>query len=71
MTASELKAYLAERGRASLGDIAIHFGSSPDAVRQAAQLWVGKGRLRAIEGSGCKTGCNCGHKPETVYEWVG
>lgn len=71
MTASEVKVYLQGRGRASLSDIAVHFGSSPDAVRQVLQLWRDKGRARLLTESCCNTAsCNCGKKPDDVYEWV-
>lgn len=74
MTPLEVRAYLSERGRAPLDDIAIHFGSSPDAVRQVLQLWIGKGKVRRIEGQGeCgKRGpsCGCSRPPADIYEWV-
>jgi putative ferrous iron transport protein C len=73
VTPSEVKAYLAERQRAPLGDIAVHFGSSPDAVRQVLQVWLNKGRVRRLSGgAGCpgKAGCSCSARIEEVYEWV-
>lgn len=74
MTPLEVRAYLSERGRAPLEDIAIRFGSSPDAVRQVLDLWIAKGKVRRLEGAGeCgKRGpsCSCGKPPSDVYEWI-
>lgn len=71
MTPSQVKAYLQERGRASLTDIAVHFSSSPEAARQVVQLWRDKGRVRLLTESCCgTTSCNCGKKPDDVYEWA-
>ncbi|KJS43041.1 MAG: hypothetical protein VR70_03040 [Rhodospirillaceae bacterium BRH_c57] len=74
MTLSEVKAYLVDRRRAGLSDIAIHFGSSPDAVRHALRHWEDKGRVRVLSGggscSGSGAGCSCAKKAEDVFEWV-
>lgn len=71
VTPSAVKAYLADRQRSTLSDIAIHFGSSPDAVRQVLQVWMDKGRVRCLADGGCagKT-CACAKKPEDIYEWI-
>jgi hypothetical protein len=70
MTPSEVKGYLADRRRATVGDIATHFGSSPDAVAQVLRLWLDKGRVKCLPGHACPAGCGCGTRPEDVYEWV-
>ena len=70
MTLTGVKAFMMERRRAALSDIAIHFGSSPDAVRQIMGLWLDKGRVRVLEGGPCKGGCTCATPPEDVYEWI-
>ncbi len=71
MTPSAVKAYLVERHRATLTDIAVHFGSSPDAVRQVLGQWMTKGRVRLLAGGTCsgKT-CSCAQKTEEIFEWV-
>lgn len=74
MTPSEVKAYLVAHHRASLGDIATHFGSSPDATRHVLRHWLAKDRVRLLAGAGgCSGtgGCSCGKRPDEVYEWVG
>ncbi|PPQ36616.1 hypothetical protein CKO16_17315 [Rhodoblastus acidophilus] len=70
MTLTEAKAYLMDRRRAPLSDIALHFDSSPEAARQLLQHWVGKGRVRLIQCEACKAGCACASRPDDVYEWV-
>jgi putative ferrous iron transport protein C len=70
MTPSEVKVYLVERHRAALGDIAVHFGSSPDAVRQVLGHWLAKGRVRLLTERSCAGGCSCAKRPDEVYEWV-
>lgn len=70
MTLTEAKAYLMDRRRASLCDIATHFNSSPDAARQVMQHWVAKGRVKLLQGEPCKAGCACAKRPDDVYEWV-
>ncbi|OAN54581.1 hypothetical protein A6A04_11680 [Paramagnetospirillum marisnigri] len=71
LTLTEVKALLRERHRASLGEIALHFGSNPEAVRQALGHWQAKGRVRRLDGGACASGCHCAMRTEEVYEWVG
>jgi hypothetical protein len=70
MTLTDAKAYLMDRRRATLCDIAMHFDSSPDAARQVMQHWVAKGRVKLLRGEPCKSGCACANRPDDVYEWV-
>ncbi|WP_294536868.1 FeoC-like transcriptional regulator [uncultured Rhodoblastus sp.] len=70
MTLIDAKAYLIDRRRATLCDIATHFESTPDAARQVLQHWVAKGRVNLLQGLPCKTGCSCSARPDEVYEWV-
>lgn len=74
MTLSDLKAYLVDRKRVSLAEIAIHFDTSQSAVRPMLDKWISKGRLRQVEAAGScgKTGssCSCCEKPAEVFEWT-
>jgi putative ferrous iron transport protein C len=70
ITLVEAKAFLIDRHRASLGDLAVHFDSSPEAARLVMQHWLDKGRARLLDVGKCKGGCNCASRPEEVYEWV-
>lgn len=74
MTPSLVRDYLRERGSAPLSDIALHFDAGEDAVRAVLNLWVAKGRVRALAaGAGCsKAGsCGCACKVEDIFEWIG
>lgn len=76
MTMSGVRTYLSEHHRVSLTDIATHFDSSPEAVRQVLDHWEAKGKVRRLmaDSAGCcgKSGssCSCSHKPEEIYEWL-
>lgn len=74
MTPLEVRDYLSTRGRAPLSDIAAHFGSAPDAVRDVLDLWMRKGKVRRLEGAGdCGrrgSGCSCSKPPPEVFEWT-
>jgi hypothetical protein len=76
ITLTALRDFLTERGRVSIKEIGIHFDSSPDAARQAIDLWVAKGRVRRVDGAGCcpKAGagsCACASAPDEIFEWTG
>lgn len=77
MSLIALKTRLQQRRQATLSELALHVGSSTDAVRDALQIWVGKGRVRRIGGGSDAAGKACGsggckgcHGPEETYEWV-
>lgn len=71
MILAQIKTYLQQRGSACLSDIALHFDSTPDAVRGMLAIWIGKGKVRR---HGSDAACSsCGHcEPERMewYEWV-
>lgn len=71
MTLVEVKAYLMERHRAGLGEIATHFDTSPDTVRQLLGHWIAKGRVRQVDAGSCAAGCHCHIRQDEIYEWVG
>ena len=53
----EIRAYLRERGRASLKDMAHHLGHDEAALRHALSQWQCKGHVRALPaGTPCR-GC--------------
>ncbi|ENO88632.1 FeoC-like transcriptional regulator [Thauera linaloolentis] len=74
MILSRLSAYLRERRRASVADMAHALESTPEALGPMLGTLERKGRVRRIVGaaSGCGTTC-CKCDPETlvVYEWAG
>lgn len=67
-----IKHYLQQRKVATLHDIAVHFRSEAETVRPMLDIWVGKGKVKKIEGgSGCSKGC-CSCDPATIesYLWL-
>ncbi|WP_444453663.1 FeoC-like transcriptional regulator [Rhodobacter capsulatus] len=60
MALQDIQDYVAKMGKASLRDLSLHFGSSPEAMRDMAGRLVRKGRLAlAVEEAAC---CGCKSK---------
>jgi len=74
MILTDISHYLRQRGRASLNDIALGVGSSPEALATMLATLERKGRVRRLPtGSSCGTS-SCGKCDPTtlaIYEWVG
>jgi len=72
MILSEVRDYLRERGQATLGDIALHFDSDPQAVRGMLDVWVRKGRVeRDTLMPACGSSCNkCDEAATEIYRWL-
>jgi putative ferrous iron transport protein C len=70
---SELRDYLAVRGRAPLSDMAARFEVDEDALRAMLEVWIHKGRVRRIDtgGKACGGCCGCATALPELYEWVG
>ena len=73
MILSDIKRYLAARGQATLADMALHFQSSPDAVRGMLEVWAGKGKVRRhLAAASCGSSCSkCDPASVEIYEWIG
>ena len=73
MILSDIKHYLSTRGQATLADMALHFHSSPDAVRGMLEVWAGKGKVRRhMAAASCGTSCSkCDPASIEIYEWIG
>ena len=72
---SEIRAYLLQRGRAPLSDIALYLKVPPEAARGMLDHWIRKGRvcrLAAFCSGGCSRSCGgCGESAASeFYEWV-
>ena len=73
MILTELRNYLRDRKRATLMDIAIHFETTPDAVRGMLAHWIRKKKVRILPlDSVCSDkGCGkCSPMSLEIYEWV-
>jgi putative ferrous iron transport protein C len=71
---SEIKQYLIEHKRATLGDLAIHFDIEPEAMRGMMQQWIRKGRvLKSDVQANCHGACSkcCDASAMEIYEWIG
>ncbi len=73
MILADLAAYLAERKRAPLVDMALRFETSEDALRGMLAALGRKGRVRRIaNGAACSSGCcKCDQATVETYAWVG
>ena len=73
MILSEIKRYLMENKRATLGDLAVHFDAEPDAMRGMLEQWIRKGRVLKSElGASCDKACAkcCSDSAVEIYEWT-
>lgn len=74
MILRDIRQYLELHGRATLGDIALHFGSEPEAMRGMIDVWVRKGAIRQLDiEATCNSTCpmSCADSAMTIYEWQG
>jgi DNA-binding MarR family transcriptional regulator len=64
--------YLAAHGRASLGQLALHFDVAPPAVEGMLQRLIAKGKVRRLPAPRRCRGCGiCDVALLEVFEWVG
>jgi putative ferrous iron transport protein C len=67
----DIKGYLADRGPASLSEIAAKLSTDPDAIRPMLDHWMRKGKVRR---SGTATRCHgctsCAPADVEFYEWI-
>ncbi len=68
----DIKAYLIERERASLQELAFHFRQKPDVMRDMMSYWVCKGKVCCIKDPpGCGSTCfKCQPELAEEYCWV-
>ena len=70
----EIRALLAEHGRLSLRELALHFSISPDALEPMLELLINKGQVRIVSGGcgkGSCAGCSCADRADMLlYEIV-
>ncbi len=73
MILSDIRDYLRTHRRVALSDMALRFGTEPDALRGMLDKWVAKGKVSKLPsgticGGGC---CRCDLNTTEVYEWRG
>lgn len=67
---SEIKVYLKKNQRANLSDLALHFRTSPEAMRGMLAVWVKKGKVTAFAaGQACGDCHTCDTSLAEIYEW--
>lgn len=67
---SGIKTYLKKNQRANLSDLALHFHSSPEAMRGMLAVWVKKGKVTAFAaGQACGDCHTCDTSLAEIYEW--
>ena len=67
---NEIKNYLKKNQRANLSDLALHFHTSPEAMRGMLAMWVKKGKVTAFAaGQACGDCHTCDTSLAEIYEW--
>ncbi len=73
MILSEIKKYLMQHKRVTLGDLAWHFDTEPEAMKGMLEQWIRKGKVLKIDVQACcsKTcGKCCDGTAMEIYEWT-
>ena len=72
MILTELKSYLIEHRRVPLMDLAYHFQTTPEAIKDMLTHFLRKGKVRHLAGNRCEKNCCCQSDPTNleIYEWV-
>jgi len=73
MILSDIRSYLADKGEATLADVALHFDITPDAARGMLEVWMRKGKVsRRMISASCGSNCNqCDPAATEIYVWGG
>lgn len=72
MTLTDLKGFLTERNRVSVGEIAGHFNTDKGTVESMLYHWVRKGKVEKKAGDAFSGTCcgKCGGHHVTWYRWI-
>ncbi len=74
MILSDIKKYLMQHKRATLGDLAIHFETEPEAMQGMLDQWIRKGKVTSykVQAGCCSKSCaKCGGESNMeIYEWT-
>ncbi len=71
MIFTELQTYLSQQQKASLAQLASHFGTDASALRGMLQRLVHKGRIRQFQADKCGSCDHCDPSLFEFYEWLG
>ena len=72
MTLSDVRTYLSAHQLASMHDMALHFGSDPQALRGMLDKWIAKGKVEKLPvGKICGGCCACDPTTLELYQWKG
>ena len=72
MILSDIKRYLQDHKQATLGDLAVHFDTDPEAMRGMLERWIQKGRVaKSASRASCSQSCSkcCSDTPTEIYAW--
>ena len=72
MILSDIKQYLIQHKRVTLGDLANHFDTEPEAMKGMLDHWVRKGNIVELAAtSACNGKCAkcCCEPVAEIYEW--
>ena len=72
MILADLRSYLQDKHRVTLGELAVHFHMDADALRGMLAKWISKGKVRqSSANSACGTSCcKCDPALTEIYEWI-
>ncbi len=73
MILSDVRKYVQRYGTVTLGDVALHFDTSADAIRGMLDFWVNKGTIVQLDGNAaCNKTCPlaCADSSMTMYQFV-
>ncbi len=72
MTLTDLRGFLRERNRVSLGEVAGHFNTDQGTAESMLEHWVRKGSVEKKTGDVFSSTCcgKCGGHKVTWYQWI-
>lgn len=74
MILTKIKSYMIEHKVVTLNNLALHFETDKDAMREMLGTWIRKGRVVQVEhedscrAKGCFKGCS--KEEAEIYEWI-
>jgi putative ferrous iron transport protein C len=72
-TLTELKQFFQANKVTTLNELAMHFDTNSNAIRDMLEIWIKKGKLRKVEDTalgGCGKCYTCKMIEDEIYEWL-